>query len=108
MIYPKSIGSFLYNTVVSRSVTKAEIRAAGKGAAPQKAMDDELARLIKQGCFDFKEVFESKKLRALCQAGKRKPCHIGLVFGICVEKAYHLQKDDPNYRLRRFKGRYVY
>merc|ERR1712235_139892 len=44
----------------------------------------------------------------MARSGRRKPCHIGLVFGICVEKAYLHKKCDPNFKHRRFKGRYVY
>ena len=72
-------------------------------------MDEVWARLDRPPCFDYTEVFESKELRALSRSGRRKPCHIGLVFGICVEKAFHLKDPkDPNFALRRFKGRYVY
>ena len=68
-------------------------------------MDEEWEKLKRQKCFNLKEVFESKDLTAAARAGLRKPCHIGLVFGICVEKAYHLAENDER---RRYKGRYVY
>ena len=71
-------------------------------------MDVEWQRLKDHGCFDFREVYSSYDLTAEARAGNRKPCHIGLVFGICVEKAYHLKRGDPNFHLRKFKGRYVY
>ena len=99
--------SFVHNAAAFRPVLRSEIRAAGKDGAPQKAMDHEWARLLKQGCFDFSEVFETRELTAQARSGKRKPCHIGLVFGICVEKAYLHKEGDPNFHLRKFKGRYV-
>ena len=74
---------------------------AGKDGEPQKVMDEEWSGLVDRGCFDFREAYESGKLTAASRAGKRKPCHIGLVFGICVEKAFHLDKNDKR---RRFKG----
>ena len=54
--------SFVYNAAASRPVPKSEIRAAGRDGAPQKAMDLEWARLDRQGCFDYTEVFESWEL----------------------------------------------
>ena len=68
-------------------------------------MDDEWNKLVERESFDFEEYFESKELTALARAGKRKPCHIGFVFGICIEKAWHLEETDER---RRYKGRYNY
>ena len=101
--------SYVYNAAASRPVPKSEIREGGKEGPAQKALDDEWKRLDDQGCFDWSEIFESWHLTALSRTGKRKPCHIGLVFGICVEKAYlHTDPKDPNSKHRRYKGRYVY
>ena len=57
---------------------------------------------IDRGCLNFKEVFEIKVLTVAARNGERKPCHIGLVFGICVEKSYHLEENGER---RRYKGR---
>ena len=84
----------MYNAAASRPVPRSEIDEKGIDGKPRKAMDDEWQKLKDRECFDFDEVFESRKLTALSRAGKRKPCHIGLVFGICVEKAYHLDESD--------------
>ena len=91
--------------MASRPVPRSEVKQKGPEGEPQKAMDDEWGLLIEQKCFDFLDFGESWEVTARSRSGKRKPCHIGLVFGICVEKAYHLKKSDKR---RRYKGRYVY
>ena len=89
---------FLYNAAASRPVSKKEIDEKGLDGKPRKAMDAEWNKLLERKCFNFDEYFESKDLCRLCQDGKRKKCHIGLVFGICVEKAFHLKEDDERRR----------
>ena len=66
---PRKGHSFLYNAAASRTVARSEVRAAGKDGDPQKAMDDEWARLVDQGCFDFEEVLESWELTGASRAG---------------------------------------
>ena len=78
-LHTRKSGWFCYNGAASRPVTRAEIRTESQA---QEAMDFEWQRLVDKGCFDFKCVFDSHKLTALARAGKRKKCHIGLVFGI--------------------------
>ena len=100
-LHTRKGGMFCYNGAASRPVTKSEVRS---NKAAQDAMDFEWQRLVDKGCFDFTEVYPSAELTASARAGKRKKCHIGLVFGICVEK--DIQQSGKT-RVH-FKGRYVY
>ena len=92
-------GGMFYNGAASRPVAKSEIR---QSKAAQEAMDYEWQRLVDKDCFDFNTAFPSTELTSLARSGKRKKCHIGLVFGICVEK--DIQHSGGG-RKSRFKGR---
>ena len=93
---------FPYNAAASRPVNKAEISKEPKA---QQSMKTEFEKLLKAGTFDFSDVHEAGKLMSAARDGRRKKIHIGLVFGICVEKVIQLPECDPN---RKFKGRYVF
>ena len=100
-LHTRKGGMFCFNGAASRPVTKSEIRNT---KLAQEAMDYEWQRLIDKNCFDFGTVFPSAELTHLARTGKRKKCHFGLVFGICVEK--DIQHSGGG-RKTRFKGRYV-
>ena len=68
-------------------------------------MFEEFKRLSDKGSFNWKTVIEASKLRQEARDGKRKKVHIGLIFGLCVEKGHLLDKNDKR---RKFKGRYVF
>ena len=92
---------YSFNACVARSVKGLELKNSPKA---QAAMDEEFKRLVSKGTFDFESVEEWKVVSAKARRTKVK-LHVGLVFGICVEKGSELPAGDAN---RKFKGRYVF
>ncbi len=86
---------------VARPVKPAEVKVNAKA---QAAMDKEWKALWDLGTWDHTRVCEWSQVRRKAQeAGER--VHIGMVFGICVEKNAELPEDHP---ARKYKGRVVF
>ena len=64
-------------------------------------MDDEFNKLARKDTFDFESVQPWKSVRNRARA-TGKTVHIGLVFGLCVEKGSELPKGAKQ---RKYKGR---
>ena len=99
---PKTTRAWGYCGMGARTVLKSERKPGSKGS---EAMLKEFNNLVDKECFRFSTVMECGELRAQARAQKRKPVHIAMIFGICVEKNPHLPENDSR---RRFKGRFVY
>ena len=99
-IPPGSLGSKLFNAMVSRPVGRAEIESNPKA---KEAMLKEWKGLRDQEVFDFTMVREYNDVVAEAKKNK-KEVHMARVHGICFEKNYQLSEDNPG---RKFKGRGV-
>ena len=86
---------------VARPVGKREIEAEPKA---QEAVRKEWDRLWKKEVWDASTVREWTDVAAEARRDGRE-IHMGRLFGICVEKAAELPKDDPR---RKYKYRVVF
>jgi hypothetical protein len=87
--------------VVARSVKPKELKLNKKALA---AMEKEWSALREVGAWEEKRVREWADVR---EEAKRKSIrmHVGMVFGICVEKGSELPEGNPQ---RKYKGRVVF
>ena len=97
---PKLMGNRLFNAVVSRPVSRAEILSNKKA---MQSMLDEWGGLWDEETFDGSWLREYDEIVATSKK-KGEEVHLARVHGICVEKNYQLPDDDPK---RKFKGRGV-
>ena len=84
--------------LVARSVPPSEVR---RNVQAQAAMKLEWERLRQMGTWDESSVREWSKVRADARTGQFD-AHVGMIFGICVEKNWELPLTDPK---RKYKGR---
>jgi hypothetical protein len=87
--------------MVARTVPPKEVKVNKKA---QEAMDKEWASLREIGAWNEKGVREWTDVKKDAKRHETR-VHVGMVFGICVEKGSELAPDDPK---RKYKGRVVF
>jgi hypothetical protein len=87
--------------MVARTVPPKEVKVNKKA---QEAMDKEWASLREIGAWNEKGVREWTDVKKEAKRHETR-VHVGMVFGICVEKGSELAPDDPK---RKYKGRVVF
>ena len=93
-----------YHALTARDVSHAERKVSEPAQTALKLEWDRLRSCGEKGCWDEEHPREKSEVMAEHQK-KGTTAHFGRVFGICVEKNFHLPDGTPG---RKFKGRAVY